>query len=230
MLRLLEHYPSPQGEGPRVGIMTQFVRFAGCNLKCPGWPCDTPQAIDPKLFQKEQQHVHPADLFKSIARMAIETGALNVCFTGGEPMMQDQDYLAALIDTLRTDTFSFECFTNGTRPIQTPLMSRMAFIMDWKLPGSGEDPFNEQRLKNVELLDLPINSVKFVIARPNDLIVAQDLWRKHLRYRDIQVFVGAAWGKFDNEVIVDYIKENQLPWRLNVQVHNYLFGAHRRFI
>ncbi len=229
MLRLLEHYASPQGEGPRVGIMSQFVRFAGCNLRCPGWPCDTQQAIDPKLFTKEQVFVTPEDLIEKIIVMNALTGAYNVVFTGGEPMMQTQGDLRQVVEAL-AGAYRFEIFTNGTRPITPFLRMHCDFVIDWKLPGSGEDPHDLQRIDNiVRLAHSESDAVKFVITSMSDLTKAYALYDEFLKDGQVQTFVGAAWDKFSNEKIVAYIKAHQLPWRLNVQVHNYIFGAQRRF-
>jgi 7-carboxy-7-deazaguanine synthase len=227
VLRLLEHYSSPQGEGPRVGIMSQFVRFAGCNLKCPGWPCDTQFAIDPKLFRTEQKMTPPGVLVDAITTEAANTGARNIVFTGGEPLLQGQDDLSTVLGYLDPD-LKFEVFTNGTMAIHPYLVENCSFVMDWKLPGSGEDQFDVQRVKNVEVLNHPKNAIKFVITTRNDLLAARTLYEEFLRGSNIQVFVGAAWDKYSNEAIVEYVKTRQLPWRLNVQVQNYVFGPQRR--
>src|SRR3954453_605533 len=92
-LRLLEPYPSTQGEGPNVGKLTQFVRFAGCNLKCPGWPCDTPFSIDPAQYRNEMQLVTARTLARSVFAEFTATGAENICLTGGEPTLQPQGEL-----------------------------------------------------------------------------------------------------------------------------------------
>jgi 7-carboxy-7-deazaguanine synthase len=226
-LRLLEHYVSTQGEGPNVGKLTQFVRFAGCNLKCPGWPCDTPYAIEPRLFTKEQTLLNSYALAEMIRQQYVATGATNICLTGGEPLMQPQNEINQTIDWLdeRFGFFRFEVFTNGTRPIDEGLADNCTFVMDWKLPGSGEDPDNQTRINNLSIIDMGINSVKFTIATDEDLAMASGIWTSHLMDSPLQVFAGAAWEKYDNDKIVKFMMERRLPWRLNVQVHNYVFGG-----
>lgn len=230
MLRLLEHYVSPQGEGPKVGVMSQFVRFAGCNLKCPAWPCDTPHAIDPKLFQHEQRVVLATSLSRMISQVTEETGAYNIVFTGGEPLLQGQGDLAQVVKDLLNQSlqYRFEIFTNGTRQISAYLVNLCAFVLDWKLPGSGEDYLHPQRLRNIKSLDADYNTVKFTIASREDMEVALQLYKEFLEFKRMQVFAGVAWDKFETTELVDFIKANRLPWRLNVQVHNYIFGAHKR--
>jgi 7-carboxy-7-deazaguanine synthase len=227
MLRLLEHYVSTQGEGPNVGKLTQFVRFAGCNLRCPGWPCDTPYAIEPRLYTKEQQSIAPGRLAAKIRDLYVTTGATNICFTGGEPLIQPQDDIVKVINWLDESFgfFRFEMFTNGTRQIDTFLADGCNFVMDWKLPGSGEDPDDQTRINNLGIIDTANNSVKFTIACDEDLAMASGIWAQYLMESPLQVFAGAVWKKYSDEKIVDYIKGHRLPWRLNVQVHNYIFGG-----
>lgn len=236
MLRLLEHYASPQGEGPHVGIMSQFVRFAGCNLKCPGWPCDTPYAIDPKLYRNEEKRLKWEEVAAQILLMYAETGAHNVVFTGGEPLLQNQHELQFVINSIE-DTlgiFTWEVFTNGTRPIPRGLIESCTFVMDWKLGGSGEDPLNEERILNIDrLIDGPLpqeNAIKFVVKNADDLVQSLKLYDEFVSHRAIETYVGVAWGSkdIDNELVVNFIKMHKLNWRLNVQVQNYVFGAHVR--
>jgi 7-carboxy-7-deazaguanine synthase len=228
-LRLLEHYTSTQGEGPNVGKLTQFVRFAGCNLKCPGWPCDTPFSIEPALYRSEMQLITaPALAAKASVERGV-TGAENICLTGGEPTLQPQGELYIFLSHLIQRGFtSFEMFTNGTRPFDPALADLLQIVMDWKLEGSGEDPFNETRIENLKFLQMG-DSIKFVIASQADLAMAHTLWQQYIKDQlPVETFVGAAWDKMAPSHIVEYVKDNQLPWRLNVQVHNYIYGAHVR--
>src|SRR3954453_9454433 len=101
-MRVVEHYTSVQGEGKNVGLPTQFVRFAGCNFKCPGWPCDSSHAIDPKLYRPLQKNVTPADIIAT----AFLQPANNICLTGGEPMMQPQVDLLELAGTFIDEGYS----------------------------------------------------------------------------------------------------------------------------
>ena len=228
-LRLIEHYTSTQGEGPRVGELTQFVRFAGCNLKCPGWPCDTPFAIKPEIFTKAQWSITVQQLARDIDQIRQDTGAKNVCFTGGEPLIQPQGELALLVHTLAQDKiYAPEIFTNGTRDVSEDLIDYCCFVVDWKLSGSGEDPFNKVRLENLKKFQRPSTVIKFTVATYADLIQAHELWQSYLEQDLYDVFVGPVWEKMRAQSIVDFIKKHKLPWRLNIQTHNYIYGAHVR--
>jgi 7-carboxy-7-deazaguanine synthase len=228
-MRLSEIYTSVQGEGPRVGQPTQFVRFAGCNLRCPGWPCDTPFAIDPELYRKEWLTVQGTD----IAR-ALRPWPRNVCLTGGEPLLQNDGDLRSLISYLKTQDYSVECFSNGTISYSPWLVDNVHFVMDWKLSGSGEDFSNEmenRRLDNLILLKTSklAHAVKFTIADPIDFDEARKAFHQY-DLGALEVFAGVVWGKMENKELVKLILEHEMEWRLNVQVHNHIWDRSQRGI
>lgn len=228
-LRLNEHYVSVQGEGPNAGVLTQFVRFSGCNLRCPGWPCDTPHAIFPKLW-KDDPKVEPQELADSVWETAKETGARHVCLTGGEPLLQQQDALHLLVTELR-HLVSFDIFTNGTFVLPRWVVSNneVTVVMDWKLAGSGEpeEKFEGARDLNTSLLRRN-DAIKFVVKDEADLLQAKEitdtLVRQDCRAR---FYVGAVWGQMDDDTIVEFMKANRMPWWLNVQVHKHIWGEKR---
>jgi 7-carboxy-7-deazaguanine synthase len=228
-LRVSEVYQSVQGEGPRVGLPTVFVRFGGCNLRCPGWPCDTQHAIDP-AFRHEWTKLDVLDVTDRIVDVA-GSSTTNICFTGGEPFLQRGIDLERLTQELTEKGFTtFEAFTNGTLEYPEWVFEWVHLIMDWKLPGSGEDYANEMRLKNLEHFSEG-DAVKFVCADEKDLDVAQDLWEEYLADRPyIETFYGVAWGKMENQDLVELVLKRNLPWRLNVQVHNHIWNREQRGI
>ena len=232
-MRLVEHYTSTQGEGPRVGTLTQFVRMAGCNLKCPGWPCDTPFAIFPDQYREEQFSRQPWELVSDIEKMYKETGAANICFTGGEPFLQPHKEIIGLLQRLfdgPEPPWTTEAFTNGTFqvPAEWFLMGGQ-LVMDWKLPGSGEKTWVEERSLNLTQMATYGGSVKFTVADEHDFGIAMDLWTTIVKHSGVPVFVGPVWGREWGAVqIVDLIKQHKVPWRLNIQTHNYIYGAQKR--
>lgn len=230
-MRLTEIYTSVQGEGPRTGVPTQFVRFAGCNLRCPGWPCDTPFAIFPEEYRHTWKKVEPDDLVRKIQAEAYERGATNICLTGGEPFIQQDEELEVVVDELLVAGYQVECFSNGT--VEYPLWAanQISFVMDWKLPGSGEDHLDETRIKNIEILrnGYRRHAVKFVLKGIHDFTLARDLYKKHLAKTGLEVFFGRVWDSpITDAYWVDQVLEHKLPWRLNVQLHNYIWPPHER--
>jgi 7-carboxy-7-deazaguanine synthase len=232
VIRLLEHYPSVQGEGPRAGIPTQFVRFAGCNLKCPGWPCDTPYAIDPKLFTPEQKSVTVLELSHRIEMMLSDVGAHNVCFTGGEPMLQPKMDLEELVDLVDKLGVTMEMFSNGTIEYPRRVHERVAIVMDWKLPGSGEfGASTAVRERNwLRIRDSADHSVKFTVCDRLDLETALDMWERHTMGCELAtVYVAPVWGKIEPKEIVTFMQQHRLPWRLSLQQHKFIWDPDARY-
>jgi 7-carboxy-7-deazaguanine synthase len=232
-MRLVEHYTSTQGEGPRVGVLTQFVRFAGCNLKCPLWPCDSQFAIDPKLYREEQYPRRPQELAADIVKMQKETGAANICFTGGEPFLQPHEELAGLLRALlepQEAAWQIEAFTNGTFEVPAEIfLLGMQLVMDWKLPGSGEKTWLNERSRNLAEMARYGGAVKFTVADTEDFDIAIDVWNVVVRDSGVPVFVGPVWSdSWGATDIVELIKQYKVPWRLNVQVHQYIYGHNVR--
>lgn len=228
MLRLSEHYTSVQGEGPLTGVPTQFVRFAGCNYRCPGWPCDTEHAIDPAIWRYESEKLEWYVLRERIVKEATATGARNICFTGGEPMMQPENDLVDLMSSLCSQGYSTELFTNGSYNLVDVHAALSHVMLDWKLQGSGEGQKDlDARRTNMGELG-PNDGVKFVVKDLGDLEEARALsvgWG----YPPFTIWVGRVWhSSLTDAMIVKWMLERKLPWRLNVQMHKYVWDENAR--
>lgn len=236
-LRVVEIYPSFQGEGPNTGKPTVFIRFAGCNLKCPGWPCDTQHAIDPKIFTKEQKPYTPAALVAEAAYM----GPSNFCLTGGEVFLQpieDLECLVAELQKIHTPVGSrptVEIFTNGTLPISRSVIDKVTtFILDWKLPGSGEDiggawSPDSNLWTNIKHLG-PKDAIKFTIKDRRDFDKARDRYDFLLSVIPFGgvVYCGPVWGALEAAELAEWMLEAKLPWNLNIQSHKYIWHPDAR--
>ena len=230
-MRVSEVYLSVQGEGPNVGTPTVFVRFGGCNLRCPLWPCDTPYAIFPE-YRKEWLVQDVDTIYHRILEVAKTCVSFNVCFTGGEPFLQKHDDLYALYSHLETNwrIGHIEAFSNGALEYPDWLQKTdLEVVMDWKLPGSGEGEFSQTRLDNIhQRLRMNQLALKFTIADRHDYDVAKEYWGAW--GHGYQTFAGIVWGKMSNQELVEWILEDGLPWRLNVQVHNHVWDRSMRGI
>lgn len=231
-LRLVEHYVSTQGEGPRTGVPTHFVRFAGCNMTCAGWPCDTPFAVDPKIWGAEGGSYKrtPEELLKDCKDKRDETGANNICLTGGEPFLQPNSKMEELIMLLVSEGFEVESFSNGSFIYSEDVLRTVNFMMDWKLLGSGE---GDTKLENRRTNALNLRSgsgIKFVCKDRHDFELAIEVWDslKDEVKPGVRFWAGSAWDVFPTSELVELILEKKLPWSLNVQVHNYIWPANER--
>jgi 7-carboxy-7-deazaguanine synthase len=231
-MRLSEIYTSFQGEGPNVGKRTTFIRFAGCNLRCPGWPCDTQHAIDSKSYRNSWWSSDTQTIIASLSGRSKM-----VTLTGGEPLLQPSSDLEELTHWLWNYGYQIELFTNGTFRLPgwstTP---NATVIMDWKLPGSGESFTAQQqitRIDNFKNFLRPKDAIKFVCANRDDfdtacqmydnlmMLTNDDLPRPH-------IYVGAVWDKLKEGELAGWVLEQSRPFMLNVQVHNYVWPAHER--
>lgn len=234
-MRVSEIYASVQGEGPRVGQTTVFLRFGGCNLRCPGWPCDTQHAIDP-AFRKEWTVWDPKPLAERIEEVAYKSGARLVTLTGGEPFLQNKKDLESLCDVLWNKGFQVEAFTNGTLSYPMWAMDNVSMIVDWKLRGSGEDPLNEMRLSNLARMNERQkgpnveHAVKFVIKDWADFAAAKGLFYSYrTQVGDAHWYYGRVWeGELTDAQLVKAVMHEALPWRLNVQLHNHIWDPQER--
>jgi organic radical activating enzyme len=95
---LVEIFKSLQGEGRNMGRPVVFVRFAGCNLKCP-W-CDTD--VSPRFESTLEE------LLSEIRSFNLKS----VIFTGGEPSLVKG--IPELVEALKEDGFWIGVETNGT--------------------------------------------------------------------------------------------------------------------
>lgn len=225
-LRIVEVYGSLQGEGPRTGLPTIFLRFAGCNMRCPGWPCDTQHAIDPSIYREPGNSwmSTPEALVDQLATTPSLSNIHAVCITGGEPFLQPAGLLQEFVELACEADYTLECFTNGSFLFPTWAFHRMTFMMDWKLRGSGEQQTGiDNRLLNAKRLRRQ-DGLKFVVCDEADLIEAQGITHALTKTGfEAQIWVAPAWGRINPEAVVKYILHNDMPWRLNLQTHKYIF-------
>ena len=99
-MKINEVFYSLQGEGYFSGVPAVFVRFSGCNLKCPF--CDTTHDDGKEMTVDE------------IIEAVSKYPAKHVVLTGGEPSLFIKNLL---IDRLHSEGRYVAIETNGTRNI-----------------------------------------------------------------------------------------------------------------
>ena len=132
-----------------------------------------------------------------------------VCITGGEPLLQ-ADELEPLLVSLHTRGTAIDIETNGTIDF-TRLQPYASICMDVKCPSSGEQ-------SNLRLLDTlrPQDSVKFVVKDETDCQYAREIITS---YRiPGEIFFSPVFGS-DYKMIVQFILDNNLPVRFQIQLH-----------
>ena len=205
-LKITEIFHSLQGEADTAGFPTVFVRLTGCPLRCQY--CDTQYAF----YGGEWW-----ELERIVARVR-EFSTPFVCVTGGEPLAQKAclELLTRLCDAgLRV---SLE--TSGAMPL-AGVDPRVVRVVDVKTPGSGEEPRNRYQ----ELAGLrPSDLVKFVICGRGDYEWSRAKLRELSLPEGCTVLFSPSHEQLPARELADWILEDRLPVRLQIQLHKYLWG------
>jgi len=208
-LRITEIFQSIQGESSRVGLPTVFVRLTGCPLRCV-W-CDTEYAFG------GGESLSIADIVRRVAAFDCAT----VCVTGGEPLAQKDclPLLAALCDA----GYSVSLETSGALDIGD-VDPRVARVVDLKAPGSGEQAKN--RWENLDLLTAN-DEVKFVLASREDYDWAVAACRQRRLFERCPVLFSPVQGQLDPAQLAQWIMDDRLPVRFQLQLHKVLWSDAR---
>ena len=205
-LRVSEIFQSIQGETSYVGLPCFFVRLSGCNLKCKY--CDTLYA------RNGGQHISLDEILKSVEN----SGGDLVCITGGEPLLQPGT--ATLAEKLISMGKEVLVETNGSKDI-SKLPEAAKRIVDIKTPGSGEEgsflPTNLNLLRRDD-------EVKFVITSEGDSRWARECIETYRLDELANISFSPAHGLIDPKDLAKWILMHDLPVRLNLQIHKYIYG------
>ncbi len=217
---LIELYSSVQGESSFAGMPCIFVRLAGCNLRC-SW-CDSEYTFaGGEKYSLEQVE----EKIAALAPVKL------VEFTGGEPMLQAREVLP-LMDRLLAQGYTLLLETSGERPLDA-VPGQVHKIMDVKCPASGES--GRFHLPNLEALTMR-DEVKFVISDRADYEFAREFMRRHdLAARCGHILLSPAFTKtptserstenckLDPRLLVEWMLADQLPARLSLQIHKFIW-------
>ena len=205
-LRITEIFYSLQGESSTVGCPTVFVRLTGCPLRCTY--CDTSYAFS------GGESMELDEILNEIKRYRTRY----ICVTGGEPLTQKA--CNPLLSRLCDENYRVSLETSGVVDI-SQVDERVKRVMDIKTPASGECEKN--LYSNIAHLTAH-DEVKFVICNQDDYEWA----KQHLQQYDLthhcEVLFSPAQGELDATTLANWILEDQLAVRFQVQLHKYLWG------
>ncbi len=210
-----EIFYSIQGEGTRSGKPCVFVRLQGCNLRC-SW-CDTQYAIE--MSSPEARTMSQEEIEEEIKKYECKF----VEFTGGEPLINRN--LADFMKKLCDDGYTVAVETNGSQNI-SKLDPRIVKIIDVKCPNSGEQKsFRRDMLPYITSSD----EIKFVVADMIDLEFAkQKIEEYQLEAIGCEIIISPVKGKIEYAEIVDYILQNKINARFQVQLHKIIWSEEMR--
>ncbi len=209
-LRVNEIFYSIQGESTYTGRPCVFVRLTACNLRC-RW-CDTEYAFYEGETLTIEQVLEQVRAYKCPL----------VEITGGEPLLQGDVH--PLIDRLLLEGYEVLIETGGSLDVGR-LDPRVVKIVDLKAPGSGMDRHNN--LDNLRYLGRK-DQIKFVVADRRDYEWAKQMMAEHALAEMAQVLFSPVFGELHPRELAEWMLADQLPARLQIQLHKYLWDPDQR--
>lgn len=210
-LTVNEIYASVQGESTYAGLPCTFIRLTFCDLRCT-W-CDTEYAF------YEGNKMTLEAILDEVKKIGIHLVEL----TGGEPLLQPNaiPLMQMLCDAGHTVLIE----TSGAHDI-SKIDPRVIRIMDLKCPDSG---MMERNLySNLDHLRQE-DELKFVIASRVDYEWTREQIRTHALDKKVKtILLSVVFGKIEPKQLVEWILEDRLPVRYQLQMHKIVWPAAKR--
>lgn len=210
-LKINEIFYSIQGESTYAGLPCVFVRLTACDLRCTY--CDTEYAF----YEGKKR------LLGDILKEVKEFGCRLVEVTGGEPLLQKNVH--ELMRLLCDEGYEVLIETSGAHDV-SPIDPRVKIIMDLKCPTSGESGRN--RFENIPLLQKK-DQIKFVMGSREDYEwVRETIRRYELGEKVGALLISPVFGKIDLKQMAEWVLEDHLPVRFQVQLHKLIWSPTTR--
>lgn len=211
MLKVNEIFYSIQGESTHAGLPCVFVRLTYCNLRCVY--CDTEYAF------YEGKDMEIEEIIRGVGKFDCKL----VEITGGEPLMQEEVH--TLMKSLCDMGYELMIETGGSLPIQN-IDIRVKVIMDIKTPFSKMEKKN--RYENFEHLKTT-DEVKFVIGSREDYDWSKKIIEKYELTKKVkQVLISPVFDQIENIQLAEWILEDRLNVRFQLQMHKYIWHPETR--
>lgn len=211
-LRITEVFHSVQGESTWAGLPCTFIRLTGCPLRCT-W-CDTEYSF----------HGGEKRTLDELVAEVERIGTRLVEITGGEPLIHRNAFVLA--ERLLDAGYTVLVETSGAVDV-SPLDARAHKIMDLKAPGSGE--VEKNLWSNLDQLTVR-DEIKVVLRDRADYEWARDVIRERgLDERAVRgelraILFSPVWGDLEFQPLAEWILEDRLPVRFQLQLHKLIWG------
>ena len=208
-LKVNEIYFSIQGESTHAGRPCIFVRLTYCNLRCTY--CDTEYAF------YEGKDMEIPEILNEIKKWNCNL----IEITGGEPLMQKE--CINLLYELINNKYEVMLETGGSLSIsQVP--KEVIKIIDFKCPSSKMEKKNLWSiLKDVKKHD----EIKFVIGDRLDFDWAKEKIISYKLDELCTILLSPVFGKIKPKLIVQWILKNNLPVRMQLQLHKQIWDPQK---
>lgn len=211
-MRISEIFRSIQGESTYAGLPCTFVRTAGCSLRCAY--CDTDYALN--LLSGDEMNMD------AVEEQVLRLGCDLVEITGGEPLEQEETPALCQRFLDRNATVLVE--TSGAYPIDC-LPVQTIKIMDIKTPSSRmaarTDWANLERLADRD-------EIKFVLSDRNDFDWAVAVCRERNLWNRRAILFAPAFSVLPPIQLAEWIIQEKLAVRLQLQLHKYIWPPDAR--
>lgn len=196
MRKINEIFYSLQGEGAHTGVPAVFVRFSGCNLRCPF--CDTDHSSAVEMTDNEiinYINLYPAEW---------------IILTGGEPALHIDSQFVHLLHVATGKKIAIE--TNGTISVPDEI-DWITLSPKWNMaPGATQIPAI-QRADEIKVVESGQDLDPYFTlpqCRSNTLMYLQPMWVSDPDERTANI-----------RRTVQRVKDDP-RWRLSTQTHRYL--------
>ncbi len=209
-LKINEIYYSVQGESTHAGRPCIFIRLTYCNLRCTY--CDTEYAF------YEGKDMEISEIMNEIQQWDCNL----VEVTGGEPLFQEE--CIDLLNELVNSNYEVMLETGGSLSI-SDVPKKVVKIVDFKCPSSGMVKKNLWSIVD----DLQAHDeVKFVIGNREDFDWAKDRITEYSLDKICTLLFSPTFGEIDPQQIVEWILAENLPVRMQLQMHKMIWSPEEK--
>jgi 7-carboxy-7-deazaguanine synthase len=211
-MKVNEIYRSIQGESSFSGLPCVFVRLTYCNLRCTY--CDSSYAF------YEGKDLTVEEVLEAVEK--YKTPLVEI--TGGEPLLQREVH--PLMERLVDSGHIVLLETGGSLDI-SKVPPKVIKIMDLKCPSSGESHRN--LYSNIEKLQ-PHDEIKFVVGTRQDYLWAKELIARYSLAGRFTLLLSTVFNKIEPREVIEWMLEDGLPFRFQIQLHKYIWDPEARAV
>jgi len=142
--------------------------------------------------------------------------------TGGEPLFQAESL--ELMKQLCDQGYDVMLETGGSLPIKE-IDKRVMIILDLKCPSS--KMMKKNLYDNLEYIK-PTDEVKFVIGTREDYDWTKSIIEKYNLTRKYPVLFSVVFGKLEPVTLINWILEDNLNVRFQLQMHKYIWDPKKK--